>query len=63
MKKDINKKEKEDYGDYQTNKKDRAETHEEIKKLGYDYLLEQLKKYGFSNPEKLAEDILKDKKE
>ena len=60
--KDKDKKE-EDGGDYETDKKISVKIHEEVKKLGYDYVLKKLKKYGFSEPEKLAEKILADKKE
>ncbi|MEI8269956.1 MAG: hypothetical protein WCG45_01170 [bacterium] len=62
MKKDDIKNEDEsDYGDYETNKKASAKIHEQVKELGYDYILEKLKQYGFSEPEKLADKLLKDK--
>jgi hypothetical protein len=63
MKKDEDKKTEEDYGDYETNKKDRAKIHAEAKKLGYDAILEKLKKHGFSNAEEMAKKILADKEE
>jgi hypothetical protein len=59
-KKDLEEKE---FGDYKTNKKISSEIHEKAKNLGYDYILEKLKKYGFSNAEELAKKILEDKKE
>ena len=58
---DKNKKLEEDYGDYETNKKDSAKIHEEAKNLGYDKILEALKKHGFSNAEEMAKKILEDK--
>ncbi|MEK7588540.1 MAG: hypothetical protein AAB438_01845 [Patescibacteria group bacterium] len=34
------------------------EIHNRIKKLGYEYVLEKLKKYGFEKPEEFAKEIL-----
>ncbi len=63
MKKEKNDKEKKvSYEDYETNKKISTAIHEKVKKLGHDYVLEKLKKYGFSGAEELAKKILADKK-
>ena len=62
MNNDDTKKENElDNGDYETNKKASTKIREQVKELGYDYILEKLKQYGFSEPEKLAKDLLADK--
>ena len=58
MKKENNKNKEEKYWDYETNLKISKEAHDEVTKLGYDYVLKKLKKYGFSNSEKLAREIL-----
>lgn len=63
MKKEKNKKEEVgNHEDHETNKKISFAIHEKVKKLGHDYVLEKLKKYGFSGAEELAKKILADKK-
>ena len=61
MNKNDIKKEKENYGAYEKNKQDSSKIYKQVVELGYDYILEKLKKHGFSNPEKVAKKIL-DKK-
>jgi len=58
MKKDEDIINEEDFGDYETNKKVSDAVHKKIKDLGYDYVLKKLQENGFSNPEKLAEEII-----
>jgi PP-loop superfamily ATP-utilizing enzyme len=46
--------------DYEINKKESIEIHSKLKKLGYDYVLEKLKKYDLPDPEKFAKELLSD---